>query len=200
MKNTLTLISLIALLILGPSACGLLQSCPEALPFFQIEGLDLIHYRFDNDSYGDQLAPNATTPWQDYGLRTDFKTTYYGSLNESAGGSVLYALSCVEDGYMGTEFGVDTLYLVALGNYNAQYAENDTLNEILVFNDYFDGDMFYSLEEYLLINRENVRSESLTIKLTEGPSEDTTLDFELIYILKSGTEFKQKSSSVSLRK
>lgn len=185
-------------MIVGPSACGLFQSCPEALPYFQIAGMDLNHYRFNDDPYGDLIVPNAKIPWQEYGLRADFKTSYYGS-NESPGGSVLYALSCVEDGYQGTEVGVDTLYIVALEDYNTEYLRNDTLNNIIQVNDYFSGPTFYSLDEYLIDNRESIMLESLTIKLTEGPTEDTALDFELIYVLSSGEEFKQRSSVVNLR-
>jgi hypothetical protein len=105
----------------------------------------------------------------------------------------------VENGYQGTEVGVDTLYLVALGDYNNEFLSNDTLNSIIQVNDYFSGPSFYSLEEYLIDNRESIMLESLTIKLTEGPTEDTALDFELIYVLSSGEEFKQRSSVVNLR-
>ena len=145
MKNILGYISLVILLIIGPSACGLFQSCPEALPFFQIEGIDLDHYRFNEDPYGDPAVDNAKIPWQEYGLRADFRTTYYAANKDLPGGSMLYALSCVEEGFQGTEVGIDTLYLVALDNYNDQYLKNDTLNNILQVNDYFNGIEFNNL-------------------------------------------------------
>ena len=53
MKQLLIYFSLLGGLILGPAACGLFQSCPEALPYFQIAGLELNHYRFNDDPYGD---------------------------------------------------------------------------------------------------------------------------------------------------
>ena len=199
MKNTLIYFSLIIVLILGPTACDLFQSCPEVLPFFKIEGMDVNHYRFNDDPFGDPIVENAKIPWQEYGLRADFRTSYYAANEGLPGGSMLYALSCAEDGYQGSEVGVDTLYLVALDNYNGNYVKNDTLNEILLVNDYFNGVDYTSLADYLLDNRESVRLESLTLKLSEGPSQDTALGFELIYVLKSGEEFKQTSSIVNLR-
>lgn len=198
MKQLFASFFFLTVLIIGPSACGLFQSCPEALPYFQIAGFDLNHYRFNDDPYGDLIVPNAKIPWEEYGLRADFKTTYYGS-NETPGGAVLYALSCVEDGYQGTEVGVDTIYVVALDDYNNEFLRNDTLNRIIEVNDYFAGPTFYSLAEYLNDNRESIMLESLTIKFTEGPSEDRGLGFELIYVLTSGEQFKQQSSIVNLR-
>ena len=200
MKQPLIYLTITVALILGPSACGLFQSCPEALPFFQIEGLELTHYRFFDDPYGDPIIENAKIPWQEYGLRTDLKSTYYGVNNEVTGGAYLYALSCVEDGYMGTEAGIDTLYLVALGDYNERFVTNDTLNSIIQLSDYFDGPSFYSLEEYINTNEDIIRSENVTIKLTEGPSQDIALSFELVYVLTTGEEFKQISPVVNIRK
>jgi hypothetical protein len=199
MKHLPTYLFITLALILGPSACGLFQSCPEALPYFQIELMEMNHYRFNDDPYGDPLVENAKVPWQEYGIKTDFKSTYYGANQETPGGAYLYALSCVEDGYMGTEVGVDTLYLVTLGDYNQEYLAKDTLNNILEITDYFNGSSFYSLTDYLNDNSESIRSESLAIKLTEGPSQDVGIEFELVYVLTSGEEFKQKTTVVNIR-
>lgn len=199
MKKLSAYFFIITILILGPSACGLFQSCPEALAYFQIEGLEVSHYRFNDDPYGDPIVPNAKIPWQEYGLKTDFKTTYYSSHDENPGGAYLYALSCLQDGYMGTETGVDTLYFVTLGDYNEEYVKNDTLNNIILINDWFNGTTFYSLADYLNQNSENILSENFTVKLTEGPAVDVALEFEIVYVLTSGDEFKRKSSVVNLR-
>lgn len=199
MKKNIYLAALVGLMILGPSACGLFQTCPEALPYFQIEGIDLEHYRFNDDAYGDPVVPNAKTTWQEYGLRTDFRASYLASQKETAGGSYLYALSCVEDGYMGTKVGFDTLYLITKADYNANFAADDTLNTIIQMNDWFLGTGFYNPQDYKADNSESIRSEYFTIKLTEGPSQDTALQFDLVYVLTSGEEFRKTSDIVNLR-
>jgi len=198
MKKRLIPVLLVMAMLLGPAACGLFQSCPEALPYFAIEGLELTHQRFDEDSYGDDLLPDASTSCAGYGLHTDFESTYHAGLKDFKGGANLYALSCVESGYMGSAIGVDTLYLVTLEDYNEQYAKNDTLNEIIMLNDWSKADRFYSLDEYLAMNEESVLMPAFTIKLADGPEVSHAIEFELVYVLTNGEEFKQKSTTVSL--
>lgn len=199
MKNYALVILCISLMILGPSACGLFQSCPEALQYFKIEALELTNFRFNDDPYGDPSVPDSKMPWNEFGLNTAFKSSYHSANTNTAGGAYLYALSCVQDGYMGSEVGVDTLYLVTLDDYSAEYVTNDTLNNILTINDWGKGTTFYSLEEYLSTNAEGILFNNFTVKLTEAPSEGRTIEFELIYVLSSGETFKQTSAPVNLR-
>lgn len=198
MKKISTLIVLVSLLIFGPSACTLFQSCPEVSPYFQIEGLELSHFKTEGSFIDQPVDPGSAITWSDYLLNVDFKAFYFAQLR--SGGANLYALSCLDPGYMGTQVGVDTLYLVTLQDYNEEYAANDTLNYILEVNDWQDDLEFHDLSKYLNDNKEMINAQYFSIKLTEGPSEDRELQFELVYVLTSGEEFKQKSSAVNITK
>lgn len=195
MKKYLFISILATAFLIGPTACSLFQSCPEVLPFFKIEGLELTHMSLDESNFSTPLAISSVN-WNNYSLRTYFESTYHTMLSRQ-GGANLYALSCADDGYNGSQVGVDTLYLVALEDYSKDFVKNDTLNPIVMINDFMVGLKFYDLEEYLIDNRSGITNDYFELKLTEAPSEaNHEMRFELIYQLETGEVFKQQSDKV----
>lgn len=93
-----------------PSACSFLGiGCPKPLSYFDIDGIALSNLEFTNTGLNPWkiVENNKSIRWDTYLLRVDFKATYYAENKKSR--ADLYALSCVEDGYLGSKTGVDTI-------------------------------------------------------------------------------------------
>ena len=200
MKTNLSIIAVTVALIIGPSACSLFQSCPEVSPYFSIEGLETDHMKLTNSSsIGEPITTGEIVEWDKYILHSYFKKSFYASTKFNFGGSLAYALSCIESGYSGSEVGVESLYLIALKDYNLAYQKNDTLNNIINIRDLNDIDEVYSLSTYIGENNSGIQYDSFEIVLTEAPEGRVDLEFELVYILTSGEVFKERTTTVSLR-
>lgn len=197
-------VALIAfLLFFGPVSCVFFEPCPDIKPYFSIHGLRIENLRYTGQGPNPWEAAGDSVPvkWDDYFLRVDFEKRYHSGL-ESNGGSRLYALSCDENGSSGARVGVDTLYLVTLTDYNETYAQGDTLNSILLANEWTynldDFSDFYPLELYIEENRISIRRDIFELKLTEPPSTAGEYRFRLVYVLDNGDSFEAASKSVRL--
>jgi hypothetical protein len=194
------------LLITGPTACFLFEDCPKVPPYFQIQ--DLITYNVTFTGQGRtpwrSVENNESIKYDSFFVRVEFKKTYHSNLNSSRG-QYLYALSCSEKGYAGSQIGVDTIYLVTLQDYNAQYSQNDTLNDIVFANyrtyEVEDFANFFPLENYIEENKDGIRSDQFEIKIEEPPF-DTPNDysFKLIFVLENGDKFEKTTDKITLTK
>lgn len=130
-----------------------------------------------------------------------FDKTYSLKQERSAGASL--CADCNSKGYAGSKLGLDTLYLVALTDYNDQFHKNDTLNNIILVNDfaYTLNDLFryQPVEYYVEENRTGVKREVFGIRISEPPSNPSgDYVFRLIYVLENGETFVKDSPRVAL--
>jgi hypothetical protein len=191
-------------ILIGPTACYIFERCPEVNPYFSIDGVDINALQYSVSSrFNWKLISQDSGPvwWDDLFFVTVFQTSYYSEVSSSSTTN-LYALSCPELGYKGAEIGVDTLYLVTLTDYNAEYLQNDTLNNITLVSeewrvDNLDG--FYPIADYIKENRNNIQSESFNLRITEPPiSKSSAHQFKVIFVLSNGTIFEAESGPVKL--
>ncbi len=117
----------------------------------------------------------------------------------------MYALSCIESGSEGSKAGVDTLFVVTLNDYNQNYKANDTINNIVLLNNWThfieDYNEFYPLARYIEENKEGVVDRSFEIKFKEEPQEVTSEQkFKIIYHLNNGDTFETTTRAVTLSK
>lgn len=203
-KNALLLFVFVMLIMTLPSACSFLGiGCPKPLSYFDIDGIALSNLEFTNTGLNPWkiVGNNKSIRWDTYLLRVDFKATYYAENKKS--GADLYALSCVEDGYLGSKTGVDTLYFITLTDFNNTYQKNDTLNNAVVLNYWTsepsDFQKFFPITQYIAENRNTIKRSYFEIKLTEAPLNPLTdAKFKIIYSLKNGSRFEKISDNVSL--
>lgn len=192
---------IVILLFFGPVACVFFEPCPDVKPYFAIQGLHTQHLRLTGQGQNPWEKPGDSEPvrWGDYFLLASFEKRYHAA---GKGGASLYALSCDESGHSGTKLGVDTLYLIALTDYNANYRQGDTLNNILLVNDWTsppkDSSGFYPLALYFEQNRNTIREEAFGLRLTEPPGTAGAYRFRLVYALRNGDTFEATSADARL--
>jgi hypothetical protein len=210
MKRTISFkwitVAISILLIIGPTACFFIEECPKALPYFEIQGLRISNATFTGQGLNPwRLAENnESIKYDSFFMKVSFERTYYSNLSSSSG-QYLYALSCVENGDLGSQVGVDTIYLVTLQDYNSQYSQNDTLNNIVSTNDWTyrvdDFTNFFSLTNYIEANKDSILRSGFELKITEPPSDvSNAYSFKLIFILQTGDRFETTSDKIELTK
>jgi hypothetical protein len=183
-------------------SCQKEETCGKALPYFEIQALQAYNLVFTNDGLNpwEVIADGKAVDWQNYFIRVGFEMTY--TANTLKGGASLYALDCVQNGYQGSLIGLDTLFVIAQSRYNQKYAAGDTLNPMILLNDWTshveDFSQFISLSEYISDNTDGVSEMNFEIKFTEAPQAEKN-QFEIIYKLKNGDEFKTSTEAVELR-
>jgi hypothetical protein len=192
----------VILLILGPSAC---ENCPDTPKYFTIVGLETSNAKFTGEGSNPWqiLAANEPVSWENYFMRIGFEKTYF-SQNENSAGSALKA-DCLSGGYLGAKVGVDTLYVVTLSEYNQDFHANDTINSIVLANDWTyyveDFDQFYSISDYIDQNRVVIANDVFELKIIEPPSADSAdYQFRLTFILNNGETFTTDTDMVKLTK
>lgn len=197
---------IVVFLLIGPAACFYSEKCPEAIPYFSIQGLSIYNRVVTGQGYDRSrlVEVNESINWKNYFMQTEFDVTYHSKL-KALGNTNLYALSCNENGYSGSKIGIDTLYFITLQDYNGRYLKNDTLNSVVLINyettNANDFDSFFSLSKYIDENKSGILRNGLDIKLTEPPSESAKeYQFKLIYILKNGEKFEGTSNTITLTK
>jgi len=197
-------LTIFLLITLGPTACFFSEDCDKVSPYFSIQGL-----KISNVTYGGQdpnpwriIDNNETVKYDSFSLAINFDKAYHSKVNYS-GGQNLYALTCKQSGYAGSQTGVETLYLITLQDYNSSYLKDDTLNNIISTNYSIYQDNlydFFPLETFLQDNQDNIRNDMLQIKITEPPSTENEFNFKLIFTLKNGDTFVAISDKVRLTK
>lgn len=106
---------------------------------------------------------------------------------------------------MGSTIGIDTIFVLSLTDYNADYIVNDTLNNILLANywsnSFTDFDNFFPLHRYINENSDGIGQDIFEIKISEAPLNDSgEYQFKIILILKNGDIFEQISDKIRLTK
>src|SRR6187399_336013 len=122
-------IFVLILLVVGPSAC---EFCGDDIPsYFTITGLDITNLKiiYGTPDQNVSVAENESVYVGDYLLRTRYVATYYG-LGESTAGSSLLA-DCYQRGYLGSKVGIESIDVITLSDFNDDYHENDTINNII---------------------------------------------------------------------
>lgn len=193
-KRLLTILTVV-LIMIGPTSCLLFEQCGGTLPFFKIEGLEISNLQ----NVGNQptlVTTNSPVLWNNFYMSMDFQKTFH-AYSRNSSGSNLFALDCVQDGYMGSEVGLDTIFVVTLNNYNNDFVANDTINNILETPNYISG--LSPLSEYVQENKEGIRYGGLSLTLNQPPSVNlSTHQFKIIFILKNGEVFEQTNEPVLL--
>lgn len=98
--------------------------------------------------------------------------------------------------------GVDTVYVISVKDYNNQYSQNDTLNNIILVN-YFtyradDINKFFPFENYIQANEAGILRDELEIKIKEPPFVQNDFASKVVLILKNGETFEATSSDIRL--
>ncbi len=137
-------------------------TCPEALPYFEVVGLEGTAYRKGNET---PLTISNPIKWIDIvfsiGLTTsgvaDTKTSYSGNL---------FAFDCASDGYLGSQIGIESLQIRPLTPYS-DLDTPDSFSEELFSVEV--GKELMSIQEFNLNYREEYTFTRFQLVLNRPP-------------------------------
>lgn len=196
MKKTLLAFSLLLLLFFW--SCNRYDyDCGPYYPYFQIYDLSLT----PNERYTAEqgirstrpVQPQDTVRYDSLNLLVLFEVAYLRASQQPQNG-MLYAWDCSPWGERGSKVGIDTLYLIAKEDYNAQYRAGDTLNPIcrMLNHRLQEG----SIGEYVAANDSIILSPyGLNFSLSVPPSRESRQAFELVYLLDNGEIYGDVTST-----
>lgn len=200
MKKVLFVFSLLLLLFFW--GCDRFEyDCGPYYPHFQIYDLSLTPTERYTDEQGIRrtraVQAQGTVRYDSLNLMMLFEVAYLRASRQAQNG-MLYALTCPSWGDRGSKVGVDTLYLIAKKDYNAQYRAGDTLNPICRVRNYRlqEG----SIGEYVAANDSIVLSPyALSFSLSAPPSRESMQAFELVYQLDNGDVFGSETDAFTVQ-
>lgn len=182
------------------------EGCGPTYPYFEIQSLQPHNLKFTNQRLNPwaEIEPAEVLNWQDYFIRVEFEATYIASTPGYQQGANLCALSCFENGYAGSTVGLDALTVITINEYNENYAAGDTVNDIVLTNDWTylveDYEEFVPVSQYIKDSEETISDQTFEVRLTEAPQEDlSTQQFKIVYHLENGDLFETITDVVTLR-
>lgn len=172
-------------------------SCDEK-PFFNISGIEL-------QAIGTIPQPNrmgsATilkdqdeVPFASFYLDGTLKANYYATNKASRISFFPMAVAtppCPMPGWQGSKEQLAGIYLITLGNYNADFQPGDTLTDILRINN-------QPALEYMEENKLKINNQQLTLRLSEKPNPNEYQSFRLIYKLTNGETYESTTPGFKL--
>ena len=187
------------------ASCFFFEDC-KVPRYFQINGLDSYIMRLTNEDNEDNnpwevLPANESIDWDEFFIRFYFDVSYLSKSNVTQGGPFLLA-DCYEPGDFGAKTGIDTLYFITLSDYNQNFSEGDTLNQILLLHDWVyspnDFNNFQSPAEFIRRNDKVILEENFEVILSEPPAANGNYIFQMLYILDDGTAFIETTVPVMI--
>ncbi|MEQ8807709.1 MAG: hypothetical protein RIG68_08830 [Imperialibacter sp.] len=199
---------LIIFFMMGASIVSCLNrngSCDPVPPHFRINDIGSTNMMLINSQPNPwrRIAENEKAPWAGFFIRFNFEVEYIAATSSNYGQSAM-ALSCIEQGYAGDKVGVDNVIVQTIYDYNDNYVAGDTINEIVLTNDwtyfYDDFEKFLPLSNYIADNRKGVLFEVFELKLSEAPAESDSFSLQLSFVLNNGEAFQHTTNPLVLTK
>lgn len=194
---------LLSNIFLGCEAFDKEDECPPVKEYFQITGLNSTNSKFTNIE-GDIWEPinqNVKVDYSSFFIRYHFEKEFISNNTFNSNG-MLMALSCVEDGERGDKIGIDTLIIHTVYDYNNSHKKNSCINDIIIMNEWTsfasDFDEFYSIKQYINVNKSSIQVPHFEIKITEKPEKETEFAVKVEYILNNGDTITNISEPIIL--
>ncbi|MEP0365823.1 MAG: hypothetical protein ABJN36_10080 [Cyclobacteriaceae bacterium] len=195
---------LLMLFLIGSTVMSCIYGECDPVPgYFKITGINSVNMRLtsDQDQPIDPIREDGMVDWENYLIQYEFSTELIAK-TENRFGSTLMATSCNRPGSEGDKIGLDTLYLTAGSDYNAEFKQGDTLNSIVLIQNYihtYSLSEFDSISTYITQNKEGVRNDQFILRLAQPPVTTGKYAFLITYILNNGDLFTNTTNPVSLR-
>ncbi len=202
--KTIKTIGLTVFLIIGFTFqnCDPCDDCADILgSYFDIEGLELNHYRIKEGCCAEQLFEGDEVIFSDYGsLTIDYLVNYHSYNCEKANFldfslvNSAYACSCAQNGYRGSkEESLNSLIILTLNDFDEEHLANDTINDLLNVSLYTET---VDLEEYVARDTSLIQYEQLNLELKQAPTLDDDLKLKVILSLSTGETYEAESASI----
>lgn len=180
-----------------------MEGCGSVDPYFEIQDLEASALKRTTGPSPWAVADRSEDVYSHlFYIGVRLVSRYYSLNRTTGGGANLYALTCPQPRHGGSKEGLDRLFVVTLNDYNENYAANDTVNDMVMYSDWYryDEDL-KPLDDYVEENKDGVKNESFLLKLAESPTEERSEQaFKIIYMLNNGARFETITYPVMIRK
>ena len=182
-----------AFFLVGLTIVGCLTSgdCPPIEgAYFDITGIDKLNHL---DTTGQLLTDNDSLYFEEYGgLYLEYSFFYYGHFEKSPNHHLelgqLYALSCLSNGDKGSEEKYKNFSVITLYDFNSNYKQGDTINDIVGIIPPYNGS--YEFSSF------NIYYPETHIWLTEPPTLSSKFKVKVVIELDNGERYSKESATV----
>lgn len=187
-------VTLLFFLFLGCEVTDNGGECPDALPFFDINGLNISNRVFETSCCGDVITNNQRIELERFVIFGNYEFTLHAE-TPSKGGffSRSYALSCIAGGHEGSKETISEFVVTTHFDFNENYLAGDTINDLITFNDFITD---RSLNELLAEEERAILSPQFFLQLTERPTATDTASFHINITLDNGENYSGTSGNV----
>lgn len=169
-------------------------TCGEALPFFDINGLNIDNRFFETSCCGDVIANNERIELERFSIFGNYEFTLHAH-QPSKGGffSRSYALSCIAGGHEGSKETISEFVVTTNFDFNENYLAGDTINDLFTFNDFFTE---RTLNELLEDEERAILSPQFFLQLIEKPTATDTASFNINIVLDNEESYSGTTANV----
>ena len=168
--------------------------CPEALPFFDINGLEISNRNFETACCGNVISNNERIAFEHYSISGYYDFTLHANHSPKGGFfSRSYALSCIAGGHEGSKETISEFVVTTNFDFNESFLAGDTINDLVTFNDFFTE---RTLIEYLADEERTILSPQFVLRLIEKPTATDTASFNVNIVLDNGENYSETTQNV----
>lgn len=180
----------------------------NTVPFFDINGFELIHQEKNSDNFIMQINANDSLSFSSYGfMELNFEVDYISYLRGKSNGfglgfstmSSAFGCSCLTSGFSGAKTeGLIDLTIITLNDYNENYLANDTINEIIEF--YHDTDLGNpeTVDEFISQNSNLIKREFNLFRPTLEPTLSDKFQLKVSISLSNDEKYELTSPEIIL--
>lgn len=176
-------------LFFGLAMISCIGDCPpSAGEYFNITGISSLNH---TNTAAQTIPDSFALKFEEYrGLDLKYSLSYYSLLEKSPlnrpGFGQLYALDCFPDGWRGSEEMYKSFNVITLNDFNEDYREGDTINEI----------MYLPFIDTLASTNSYIEYSRTKIYLKEAPTLSSKFKIKVIIELTNGEVYSKESPTV----
>ncbi|MDO1447108.1 hypothetical protein Q0590_12640 [Rhodocytophaga aerolata] len=172
-------------------------SCPDTPDYFDINGLELTVYKYDQQT--DKYTAVENDLWltmDKFYLKLNFNFHYYGSLRQFTNPYAAYALTCEDRGHRGTDEKIESLHIVTLTDFDTQHLQGDTLDNLFSVSHYGTGQKMPLSQ--LVADTSRIYYRDIILYMEQKPGQNP-IQFQIDMQLNTGEKYSVTSRNMMIR-
>lgn len=187
---------LILFFLIGHFAC---EDCSRnVLQSVALKDLVVLNYKETSESdFPVPLNSSENVDWDDVVIRFAFDFDLVAQAN-SRTSSVLYA-DCISPGEKGTGYGIESVDVITLNDYNVAYERGDTINTMLQVEERYTYDTDNSVDGFEKRHAKTFRPSPVELRFTQQPLADVqTVNVRVVIVFKNDSTYTAENETIQL--
>ncbi len=176
-------------------------NCDSVDEYFDIQDMFISYDIINPDQFAQ--TEDITIPVDNFvQFRTEFVVDYISNVKCKHFGfstmNTAWSCSCVQEGDEGSkEEKIENIQVKTLFDYNAQFSQNDIINEMMEFSPILNENSYTSLNNHLEMDTSLIMQEYQLLRPTELPTADSILQLEITLELNTGEVYTAISPKIT---